>query len=163
MSEFPDNIYMTFTTEQIKLLVDGLRKRDRKIVFTNGVFDILHYGHVEYLTQARALGDVLIVGMNSDTSVKKFKEESRPIQSEDDRARILVALRAVDYVVRFTEETPEMLIKMIRPDVLVKGADYKKSEIVGANYVESYGGRVKRIKLASDRSTTSIINRIKNL
>jgi D-beta-D-heptose 7-phosphate kinase/D-beta-D-heptose 1-phosphate adenosyltransferase len=163
MTEFSDNIYMTFTSEQIRLLVEGLRSKGRKIVFTNGVFDILHYGHIEYLTHARSLGDVLIVGLNSDSSVKTFKESNRPVQSEDDRARILAALRTVDYVVRFTEETPENLIKLVKPDILVKGADYKKSEIVGAVFVESYGGHVKRIKLARGRSTTNIIDRIKKM
>ncbi|MFH2037678.1 MAG: D-glycero-beta-D-manno-heptose 1-phosphate adenylyltransferase [Candidatus Zixiibacteriota bacterium] len=161
MAKLPENIYMTFTKETIKQLTDGIRKAGKTIVFTNGVFDILHYGHIDYLTKARQLGDVLIVGLNKDSSVKKFKSKGRPVQSELDRARILAALRAVDYVVAFTDETPAKLIEMVRPDVLVKGADYKISEIVGADFVKSYGGQVKRIRLAKGRSTSNIINKIK--
>jgi len=154
---------MTFTTEKIDMLVEGLRRKGKKIVFTNGVFDILHYGHIDYLTKARSLGDVLIVGVNKDSSVKKFKTANRPIQSGSDRARILSALRSVDYVVMFAEETPERLIKLIRPDILVKGADYKVSEIIGADIVKSYGGEVRRITLAKGRSTSDIIEKIKKL
>jgi len=145
------------------MLVRGLRRRGKKIVFTNGVFDILHYGHVDYLTKARTLGDVLIVGVNKDSSVKKFKSDLRPIQEGKDRARILASLRPVDYVVMFEEETPERLIELVKPDVLVKGADYKVSEIVGAEFVKSYGGQVRRITLAKGRSTTDIIEKIKKL
>ncbi len=159
----PDNIYMTFTDDTIERLAKGLRRRGKKIVFTNGVFDILHFGHIDYLTKARALGDVLIVGVNKDSSVRKFKSDLRPIQSGQDRARILASLRSVDYVVMFEEETPERLIKLVRPDVLVKGADYQVSEIVGADFVKSYGGQVKRITLAKGRSTTEIIEKIKKL
>ncbi len=161
--KIPDNVYMTFTTETINMLAGGLRKRGKKIVFTNGVFDILHFGHVDYLTKARALGDVLIVGVNRDSSVKKFKDKNRPVQNGRDRARILISLRPVDYVVMFEEETPERLIKLIRPDILVKGTDYTISEIVGADFVKSYGGRVKRITLAKGRSTSDIIEKIKKL
>nr|MBN2277142.1 D-glycero-beta-D-manno-heptose 1-phosphate adenylyltransferase [candidate division Zixibacteria bacterium] len=152
---------MTFTENQIVLLVTGLRRKGKKIVFTNGVFDILHYGHIDYLTRARRLGDVLIVGLNRDSSVKKFKP-SRPIQDEKDRARILAALKTVDYVVLFSEATPERLIRLIRPDILVKGADYKISEIVGADFVKSYGGVVKRIRYLKGRSTTAIIERLRS-
>jgi len=144
MAKKPDNIYMTFNEETIAKLVDGLRKKGRRIVFTNGVFDILHYGHINYLTKAREMGDILIVGLNSDSSVKKFKSKDRPFQKEMDRARILTALRPVDYVVLFSEETPARLIEMIKPDILVKGADYKISEIAGAEFVKSYGGKVHR-------------------
>jgi len=161
--KIPDNIYMTFTNNSIEMLVRGLRRRGKKIVFTNGVFDILHYGHVDYLTKARTLGDVLIVGVNKDSSVKKFKSDLRPIQEGKDRARILASLRPVDYVVMFEEETPERLIELVKPDVLVKGADYKVSEIVGAEFVKSYGGQVRRITLAKGRSTTDIIEKIKKL
>ncbi|UCD18672.1 MAG: D-glycero-beta-D-manno-heptose 1-phosphate adenylyltransferase [Candidatus Zixiibacteriota bacterium] len=152
---------MTFTAKSIRGLTKNLRRRGGKIVFTNGVFDILHYGHVEYLTRARALGDVLIVGLNSDRSVKKIKTGPRPFQDEADRARILAALRPVDFVIRFHEETPLRLIELVRPDVLVKGADYKISDIVGAELVKSYGGRVKRIRLIPGCSTTDIIRKIK--
>jgi D-glycero-beta-D-manno-heptose 1-phosphate adenylyltransferase len=159
----PDNIYMTFTDNSIEMLVKGLRRRGKRIVFTNGVFDILHFGHIDYLAKARAMGDVLIVGVNKDSSVKKFKSDLRPIQDGKDRARILASLRSVDYVVMFAEETPERLIKLVKPDVLVKGADYKVSEIVGADFVKSYGGHVKRITLAKGRSTTEIIEKIKKM
>ncbi len=159
----PRNIYMTYSSLKINALVKTLRKKRKKIVFTNGVFDILHYGHIDYLTKARSLGDILIVGMNRDSSVKKFKEKYRPIQNEKDRARILATLRMVDYVIAFSEETPERLIKLVRPDVLVKGADYKIPEIVGADFVRSYGGKVKRIPLARGRSTTTIINKIRKI
>lgn len=162
MAKLADNIYMTFNAETVGRLVAGLKKKGKRIVFTNGVFDILHYGHVEYLTRASSLGDVLIVGVNRDVSVKKFKSKNRPIQDEKDRARIVASLRPVDYVIMFKDETPEKLIEMIAPDVLVKGADYKISEIVGAEFVKSYGGEVKRIKLQKGRSSTDIINRIKN-
>ncbi len=165
MSTKPKNIYYTWSPQTIKRLVAGLRqngprRRKRTVVFTNGVFDILHYGHVDYLTKARKLGDVLIVGLNSDSSVKKFKAAGRPIQPEKDRARILAALRPVDIVVMFKEETPERLIRAVAPDVLVKGADYKLSEIVGADFVQSYGGKVRRIKLQPSRSTTAILKRL---
>jgi len=160
--KLPDNIYMTFTEEKIGMLVDGLRRKGKKIVFTNGVFDILHYGHIDYLTKARQMGDVLIVGLNRDSSVKKFKADDRPVQNEKDRARILAALRVVDYVVLFSEPTPERLIKMVKPDILVKGADYRISEIVGAEFVKSYGGTVKRIAYLKGKSTSAIIDKIKS-
>jgi rfaE bifunctional protein nucleotidyltransferase chain/domain len=160
--KMPGNIYTAYTAEKISRLVNNLRKKRKKIVFTNGVFDILHYGHIDYLTRARALGDVLIVGMNRDCSVKKFKP-NRPVQNEADRARILEALRPVDYVVMFSEETPERLIKLVKPDFLVKGADYEDAEIVGADFVTSYGGKVRRIRLSWGRSTSDIIKKIKKL
>ncbi len=161
--KLPDNIYINFTDDTIGKLTKGLRRRGKKIVFTNGVFDILHFGHVDFLTKARALGDILIVGVNKDSSVKKFKSDVRPIQSGRDRARILASLRPVDYVVMFDEKTPERLIKLVKPDILVKGADYKVSEIAGADFVRSYGGQIKRITLAKGRSTTDIIEKIKKL
>lgn len=135
----------------------------RKIVFTNGVFDLIHFGHVDYLYKAKELGDILIVGVNSDSSVKKFKSTSRPIQPQDDRLQIVAALKPVDYVILFEQETPEELIKLVKPDILVKGADYKESEIIGAEFVKSYGGEVHRIELSPDRSTTIIIQKIKDL
>jgi len=152
---------MTFTQDSISTLVKGLRLKGKRIVFTNGVFDILHFGHVDYLTKARGMGDVLIVGLNSDRSVKKFKAISRPYQEEHDRALILSSLRAVDYIIVFSDETPQELIEMIKPDILVKGADYEESEIVGAEFVKSYGGRVNRVELVEGRSTTNIIQKIK--
>jgi D-beta-D-heptose 7-phosphate kinase/D-beta-D-heptose 1-phosphate adenosyltransferase len=135
--------------------------KGKRIVFTNGVFDILHFGHVDYLSKARIMGDVLIVGLNSDSSVKKFKALNRPFQEEQDRAMILSSLKPVDYVIVFSDETPQGLIEIIKPDVLVKGADYEEVEIVGAEFVRSYGGEVCRIDLVEGRSTTSIVRKIK--
>lgn len=157
------NVITQYSPTSIKNLVNNLRRQRNKIVFTNGVFDILHYGHIDYLTKAKAFGDVLIVGLNSDLSVGKFKPKDRPIQNQKDRARILAALEMVDYVILFSEETPERLIKLVRPDVLVKGADYRISEIAGADFVKSYGGQVKRIRLVRGRSTSEIIEKIKKL
>ncbi|MCM2271920.1 MAG: D-glycero-beta-D-manno-heptose 1-phosphate adenylyltransferase [candidate division Zixibacteria bacterium] len=141
-------------------LATRLHRTSRRIVFTNGVFDILHRGHVEYLTKARSFGDLLIVGLNRDSSVRKIKGPSRPYQKERDRAAVLLGLRAVDYVILFSEETPDLLIRALRPDVLVKGADYRESEIVGAEFVRSYGGSVRRVRLTPGRSTTSILKRM---
>lgn len=138
------------------------QKRPAKVVFTNGCFDLLHVGHIEYLEQARSLGNFLIVGVNSDASVKALKGPSRPIQNENDRAKILSALRAVDAVVIFNEETPEKLIHIIRPDVLVKGGDWKIESIVGASFVQSYGGQVQSLKFVNGKSTTSIIEKSKS-
>ncbi len=127
------------------------------MVFTNGVFDILHRGHVEYLQRAKSFGDVLMVGLNTDASVRRLKGASRPVQDQRDRAAILQALEMVDYVVLFGEDTPEKLIRQVRPDVLVKGADYRLSEIVGADFVTSYGGKVRRVRLTPGRSTSKLL------
>jgi len=136
------------------------RKEKKTVVFTNGVFDILHRGHVEYLTKARALGEILIVGMNTDESVKRIKGPRRPIVGEEDRAFILAHLDCVDFVCLFPEDTPGDLISEIVPDILVKGADWKIGEIVGREAVEKAGGRVATIEFVPDRSTTGIIERI---
>jgi len=146
--------------KEIDAVCKRLRRRRKTIVFTNGVFDIIHMGHVDYLSKARALGDVLIIGLNTDASVRKFKGPKRPINRQSDRAGVLSALEFVDYIVYFGEETPEKLIRQIKPDVLVKGADYKISEIVGADFVQSYGGQVRRIRLLKGRSTSDIIAKI---
>ena len=135
------------------------RARGRKIGFTNGCFDLLHPGHVALLTQARAECDRLVVGLNSDASVKRLKGEGRPVQDETARAIVLASLAVVDLVVIFGEDTPEALIQSLRPDLLVKGADYKREEIVGADFVSSYGGEVMLADLVADHSTTGIINR----
>ncbi|MFQ5465907.1 MAG: D-glycero-beta-D-manno-heptose 1-phosphate adenylyltransferase [Thermodesulfobacteriota bacterium] len=140
-----------------------LRKKGRRIVFTNGCFDIIHAGHVRYLTRARALGDVLVVGLNSDSSVRSVKGPSRPIVPEKERAEVLAALAPVDYVVLFSEPTPLRLIEAIAPDVLVKGSDWAAGEIVGAEAVKKRGGRVARVRLVKGRSTTNIIKRILEL
>ena len=152
---------MLVARKDITRLADGLRRRKLSIVFTNGVFDILHRGHVEYLAKAKSLGDVLIVGLNSDASVQRLKGRTRPIQSQRDRAAILSALRSVDYVVMFGEDRPDRLIEQVKPDVLVKGADYKLSEIAGAGFVRSYGGSVRRLRLMPGRSTSRLLKKLK--
>ena len=139
----------------------NLRRHKSKIVFTNGIFDILHRGHVDYLKEAKKMGDVLIVGLNSDASTRRLKGNNRPIFKQNDRAALLLAMQSVDYVVIFGEDTPGKLIERIKPDVLVKGADYKLSEIVGAAFVKSYGGRVRRFKLTAGRSTTAALKKLK--
>lgn len=136
---------------------------NRKIVFTNGCFDILHRGHVDYLSAARSLGDILIVGVNTDASVKRLnKSPQRPINNENDRAYLLAALQVVDAVILFDEDTPYELIKMVQPDILVKGSDYKPEDIVGADIVKARGGEVVTIELTQGFSTSSIIQKIKS-
>ena len=134
--------------------------QDKKIVFTNGCFDILHVGHKRYLQQAATLGDMLVVGVNSDDSVRRLKGPDRPVNSEQDRAEMLSALGFIDYVVIFGEDTPYELIKKIQPDVLVKGGDYKPEEVVGRDIVEARGGRLELIQFVEGKSTTNIINKI---
>ena len=136
------------------------RAQGKKIIFTNGCFDLLHVGHVIYLEKARALGDILIVGLNTDNSVKRLKGLERPLIAEADRARVLASLSAVDAVSLFDEDTPLDLIKAIKPDVLVKGADYRQAEVVGGSFVKSYQGEVVLVPLVEDRSTTKIIKKI---
>lgn len=147
------------TIRRVRSQGSGRGKRE-SIVFTNGVFDIIHAGHIDYLTRAKRLGGYLIVGVNRDSSVRRLKGAGRPLQPERDRAKIVAALKPVDAVVLFSEDTPERLIELIRPDVLVKGADYKLAQIVGAKFVRSYGGKVKRIALTKGRSTSALIRRI---
>jgi len=144
-------------------LARALRSEGRRIVFTNGVFDILHPGHVRYLQQARALGDALIIGLNADASVRKNKGSDRPINSETERAEILEALECVDAVVVFGEETPAEIIQAIQPDILVKGADWAEDAIIGRDTVEARGGRVVRVPIEAGFSTTGIIQKIKAL
>lgn len=141
-------------------VIARLKKEQKKIVFTNGTFDILHAGHVRYLQKARSLGDLLIVGVNSDASVKKYKGPDRPINPERDRLEVLTALACVDYAILFSEPTPLKLILKIKPDILAKGADWKKSDIAGAREVESWGGKVKLVKLVQGRSTTNVIGKV---
>ena len=153
---------MTLTREQASEYAASERSRGRVIVFTNGVFDILHPGHTRYLRDARALGDLLIVGINSDRSARALgKAPDRPINSEAERAEVLSALAAVDAVVVFHEETPHDIITLIQPDILVKGADWGENAIVGRDVVEARGGKVVRIALAEGYSTTEIIKRIR--
>lgn len=142
--------------------VERARTRGQRVVFTNGVFDILHPGHVRYLRDARALGDLLIVGLNSDRSVRALaKAPDRPINSEHERSEVLAALASVDAVVVFDEDTPHEIITALQPDILVKGADWGENAIVGRDVVEARGGRVVRIALAEGYSTTAILNRIR--
>jgi rfaE bifunctional protein nucleotidyltransferase chain/domain len=148
---------------KIAALSNRLRRNGKRIVFTNGVFDILHRGHVEYLSKAKSIGDVLIIGLNSDASVRRIKGPTRPLQKQTDRAVILLALESVDYVVIFGEATPEKLIGQIKPDLLVKGADYKISGIVGADFVRSYGGHVRRVPLTRGRSTSRLVKRVRTV
>ena len=138
----------------------SLRRQGKVVVFTNGTFDILHRGHVEYLAAARALGDVLIVGLNTDASIRRIKGKGRPINPNRDRAAVLSALAAVDYVCFFRGDTPIGIITSVIPDVLVKGADWKKEAIVGKDIVERNGGAVHRIRLTRGRSTTNVITRV---
>ncbi len=138
----------------------GLKSQSKKIVFTNGCFDILHAGHVDYINKAKALGDVLIVAVNSDISVKKIKGSKRPIIGQMERAAVVSNLKAVDYVTFFDEETPAKIIDYLIPDVLVKGEDWRTNEIVGAETVLGNGGKVERIKFVTSQSTTKIINEI---
>lgn len=140
-----------------------LRAEGKQIVFTNGCFDILHRGHVEYLSAARQLGDVLIVGLNSDASVRRLKGPERPINPQDDRATVLDALRAVDVVTIFEEDTPAELIASIAPDVLVKGGDYTEAAVVGADLVRARGGRVVIVPLLEGRSTSALIARLRSV
>ena len=137
-----------------------LKAENKKVVFTNGCFDILHSGHVDYLNKAKASGDVLIVGINSDDSIKRIKGEKRPIINQKERAFLVANLKAVDYVTFFGEDTPEIIINDLIPDILVKGADWALDKIVGRDTVEKNGGVVKTIEFVNDQSTSKIINTI---
>ncbi len=142
--------------------INKWKREGKKIVFTNGCFDIIHAGHVDYLEKAKALGDILVVGLNSDNSIRRIKGPERPINIQEHRKRVLEALKPVDMVIIFDEDTPERLIKEIKPDVLVKGGDWKIENIVGADFVKSYGGEVKTIDFIYDISTTKIIQKARN-
>lgn len=148
------------TRSEIKELRDKLRSQGKKIVFTNGVFDLIHPGHVDYLIKSKSLGDVLIVGLNTDSSVKRIKGEKRPILLQEERAFVISNLKPVDYVTFFDEDTPAEIIKDLIPDILVKGADWSLDKIVGREVVESNGGEVKTIEFVNDQSTSKIINKI---
>ena len=137
-----------------------IRLKNKKIVFTNGCFDILHPGHIHILSKAKSLGDTLVVGLNSDLSVKKLKGDKRPLVSEDDRSRVLLSLRFVDYVIIFNELTPLKVIKKIKPDFLVKGGDYNENNIVGSDFVKAYGGQVEIIKFLDGYSSSNYIDNL---
>ena len=151
---------MIIDRSDIKFLCELLRKNQKKIVFTNGCFDIIHAGHVKYLTQAKSFGDVLILGLNTDDSVRKLKGSNRPINSEADRSFVIDGLKAVDYVILFSESTAENLVAEIKPDIYVKGGDYNLDNLPEGKIVQSYGGQVKLIPLLEGRSTSNIISRI---
>jgi D-beta-D-heptose 7-phosphate kinase/D-beta-D-heptose 1-phosphate adenosyltransferase len=148
------------TLPQMRAIVARLKGRGQKVVFTNGCFDILHVGHVRYLRRAKNQGDVLVVGLNTDRSVRAIKGERRPVVPEKERAEILAALESVDYVVPFDEPTPLGLIEALKPNILVKGADWRKSGIVGRQTVEKMGGRVVRVPLVAGASSTGVIEKI---
>ena len=149
------------TKNKLAAVVRRLRAQGKRIAFTNGTFDILHLGHVTYLQKARAFADALIVGVNTDRSVKTYKDPNRPVNPQQDRIKVLMALACVDYAVLFNDPTPMKLIMAIKPDVLVKGADWAIKDIVGAREVISWGGKVKRISLVKGRSSTRIIKILK--
>lgn len=143
--------------------LEGLRKSGKRVVFTNGCFDILHVGHVRYLTAARAKGDILVLGLNSDVSVRSIKPDNRPIVNQDQRAEVLAGLTCVDYITIFDEPDPLALIRAVKPDILVKGDDWEEAEIIGSDVVKSYGGKVVRVEVVPDISTSRIIRRILEL
>ncbi len=150
------------TKEELKPLLNVLKFQDKKIVFSNGCFDILHRGHIEYLSKAASLGNCLVIGLNTDASVRRLKGENRPVQDEISRAQVMASLHFVDFVVLFDEDTPYELIKYVMPDMLVKGSDYKEDDIVGADIVKTNGGKVATIDLVDGYSTTSVIERAKS-
>ena len=147
--------------EEVRREIEAWRAEGRRIVFTNGVFDLLHRGHVEYLEEAAALGDRLVIGVNDDASVRRLKGPERPLIPEQDRVELLEALVCVDRVVLFGEDTPERLIRDVAPDVLVKGGDWPLEQIVGRDFVESRGGRVLAVPLREGLSTTRLVERIR--
>jgi len=151
------------TQTELISIIKSEQTKGKKVVFTNGCFDILHAGHATYLAKSKDIGDLLVVGLNSDDSVKLLKGSSRPIVPEADRSLLLCALQAVDYVTVFNEETPLNLIKSLKPDILVKGKDYENKLVVGQEFVERNGGKVELITLVEGRGTTNIINSILRL
>nr|WP_315045605.1 D-glycero-beta-D-manno-heptose 1-phosphate adenylyltransferase [uncultured Leptotrichia sp.] len=154
---FKDNL---LTQEEMKEKIELLKEEGKKVVFTNGVFDILHIGHLTYLEEAKSLGDVLVVAVNSDASVKVNKGDKRPINSEGNRAKMLLGTKFVDYTVIFNEKMPEKVLDLLKPDIHVKGGDYKKEDLPETKIVEKNGGEVKILSFVDNISTTEIINRI---
>ena len=140
--------------------VKVFKQRGKLVVFTNGCFDILHYGHIKYLEDAKSKGDYLIVALNSDSSIKKIKAPGRPVIGQLDRLKTIAALASVDFAILFNEDNPLKLIKALKPDILIKGSDWSKEKIIGADFVESYGGKVMTVNLVKGRSTSAIINKI---
>ncbi len=157
----PEASHRVVTIEELARVLRPVREAGREIVFTNGCFDILHAGHVRYLQKAREQGEVLVVGLNDDDSVRRLKGSERPLNGQDDRAEMLASLACVDYVVLFSEDTPLELVKAVAPDVLVKGEDYREKLVVGSDVVEASGGRVVLVPLLTGRSTTNLVERIR--
>lgn len=151
---------MIHTIESFRPVREFLLKSGRKLVFTNGCFDIIHRGHLEYLNEAKSLGHKLLVGINSDTSVKQLKGDDRPVNNELDRAFVIDNLKTVDYVIIFNDETPYNLIKSVKPDILVKGGDWKPDKIVGSDIVIENGGEVKSLSFIDNYSTSAIVKKI---
>ena len=151
---------MIIDRENAAQFCEDLRRQGKKIVFTNGCFDIIHAGHVRYLTAAKNFGDVLIIGLNTDESVRRLKGASRPINNQADRAEVLLGLKAVDHVIYFGEQTAENLIAGVKPDIYVKGGDYTLETLPEAAIVQKYGGRVELVNLVAGRSTTNVIEKI---
>jgi len=154
---------MLIPSDKIEMFCETLREAGQKVVFTNGCFDILHAGHVKYLETARSYGDCLVLGLNTDASVRENKGPERPINSELDRAAVVGALKAVDYVVLFGEKTAESIIAKVRPDVYVKGGDYTLDTLPEAKIVQSYGGRVEFVPMVAGRSTSNVVEKIKSM
>lgn len=152
---------MLLDREKLGEIVEELKKQGKTIVFTNGCFDILHVGHLKYLNEAKRQGDILIVGVNSDSSVKKLKGETRPINNQFDRAEILGGLKAVDFTTIFEEKTPIETLEIIKPNIHIKGGDYKKEDLPETKIVEKNGGEVRILSFVDGKSTTNIINKIK--
>ena len=150
------------TQARLKGIIDKLRKQGKKIAFTKGCFDILHYGHIKYLQDAKLASDILVLGLNSDASVKRIKGHKRPANKQLDRSRVLAALSCVDYITVFNQDNPLKLIKLLRPDILIKGGDWETDKIIGAEFVKSYGGRVLTIPYLKGYSTTGLIARLKD-
>lgn len=148
------------TSEKMRGEIEKFQKKGKKVVFTNGVFDILHIGHLTYLEEAKKLGDILVVGVNSDISVKINKGDKRPINKEEHRALMLIGTKFVDYAVIFNEKTPEKLLDLLKPNIHVKGGDYKKEDLPETEIVEKNGGEVKILSFVDNISTTEIINKI---
>lgn len=162
MDSLPHNIEQKIVSRDF-FVKNALKLHRRKIVFTNGCFDVLHFGHVHYLLQAKELGDILVIGLNSDDSVRRLKGPTRPVNGEKERAFVLAALSCVDYVVLFGEDTPKELIETVRPDVLVKGGDYDITAIVGADFVQRNGGTVTTVPFVEGFSSTRIIEQLNSL
>ncbi len=148
---------------ELAAIIEKEKKSGKTIVFTNGCFDLIHVGHVRYLSEAKKKGDILVIGLNSDSSVKMIKGDKRPVTPEDQRAEVLSALFFVDYITIFDEPDPLNIIKLVKPDILVKGADWAEHEIIGSDFVKSIGGKTQRIALVPSVSTTNIIGKIAGL